>query len=194
MAERMMMQREGDGLVPADQASRDELRKLPENTLLGVTAVKPRNLRFHRKVFSLVQLAFQYWNPTDYLTTVERSTVRTLADYLCHHGLDAEAVSNLCAGFLGHLNERRGERLEAEKSFEAFRDFITVEAGFCDTVISPAGPRRVPKSWAFANMDEDTFQALYKQIFTVCWELILKQTFSTPDAAEAAAEQLLSYG
>ena len=188
------MQRRGDMLVPMDGANRDELRKLPEGIGLGVTAVKPRNLAFHRKAFSLVQLAFQYWQPTNYLSTVERHTVRTLGEFLCNNGLEYDTVSALCSSFLRHLNNKRGETLEAEKSFEAFRDFITVQAGFCDVVISPAGPRKVAKSWSFANMDQDTFEALYAQIMNVCWELVLKQTFESQEAAEAAAEQLLQYG
>lgn len=193
MAKTLRLNRRGDMLIAADNDSLTEMRELPEGKALKGQIVAPRNEAFHRKVFSMVQLAHQMWEPTTYLSSVERHTVKMLADYLCSNGLDAEAVSNLCTGFMQRLDEKRAERADMDKSFKAFRDFITVQAGFYDVVITPAGPRKEPKSWAFANMDEETFQELYKAVFAVCWELVLQQRFESPEAAEAAAEQLLNY-
>lgn len=193
MAKTLSLHRRGDMLLGADNASLDQLRELPEDKTLRGQIVVPRNEAFHRKVFSMVQLAHQMWEPVTYLSSVERHTVRMLADYLCHHGLDAETVSALCSDFMQRLDDKRAERADFDKSFQAFRDFITVQAGFYDEVITPAGPRKVPKSWAFASMDDDTFQELYRAVFAVCWELVLQQRFESPEAAEAAAEQLLTY-
>lgn len=193
MAKTLRLNRRGDMLIAADNDSLDALRELPEGKALKGQIVAPRNEAFHRKVFSMVQLAHQMWEPTTYLSSVERHTVQMLADYLCQNGLNADAVSSLCIGFMQRLDDKRSERSDFDKSFQAFRNFITVEAGFYDVVITPAGPRKEPKSWSFAKMDEDTFQELYKAIFGVCWSLVLEQRFESPEAAEAAAEQLLNY-
>ena len=195
MAETIIVQRRGEMIVGSDAHAKEQIRALPEGVDLGAKVVKPRNLAFHRKVFSMVQLGFQYWQPTTMVTTVERKTVHTLADFLIRKGLDGDAVAALCSEFLMTLDQKR-EKTEAEKSFEAFREFVTVEAGFFDTIMSPAGPRRVAKSWSFANMSEEEFQAMYKAIFNVLWEMVLNQAFESPEAAEAAAaaaEQLLNY-
>ena len=192
MAKTLRLERRGDMLIAADNESLDAVRGLPEGRPLNAQVVVPRNEAFHRKLFSLLRLAFDYWQPTNYLTNVERHTVRQLHDYLIRRGLTEEAVSGLCTDFLRGLNEHRQE-FEFAKDIGAFREFVTVEAGFYDTVISPAGPRRVAKSWSFAKMDEEEFARMYKAIFDVVWSLVLKQHFESPEAADAAAEQLLSY-
>ena len=185
--------RRGDFLVPADADSIDELRKLPQGKPLRSKVVQPRNYQFLKKAMALIKLAFSYWQPSSYVTAVEQSTVRSLADYLCNNGLDAEAVSNLCTGFLQHLNARREERVDAEKSIDEFRAWVTVKAGYYHEVMTPAGPKRIPKSWAFANMSEDEFGRMYGQLMNVCWKLVLSQTFESPEAAEAAADQLIHF-
>lgn len=193
MTNRIIMVRRGDMLVPAGNEQLDSLRKLPTGVQLGVTAVQPRNLQFHRKAFALIKLAFDYWQPTNFVTTVETQTVRHLADYLCQSGLDANAVSALCSQFMQHLNAKRAQTLEAEKDIEQFRTFVTIQAGFYDTVMTPAGPKRVAKSWSFTNMNNDQFSDMYRQLMTVCWNLVLSQTFESPEAAEQAANQLINF-
>lgn len=192
MADRMMMQRRGDMLVPADQQAVEVLRSLPVGQPLGVDTVQVRNAGLHRKAFALMQLAFDYWQPENLVSTVERKTVHKLGKFMVDNGVDRDAARNLCGQFLRKLNASR-ETLEPEKSFEAFREFVTVEAGFCDTVITPSGPKRVAKSWAYKNMSEARFQELYGAVFEVLWRLVLKQTFASPDEAETAAMALLGF-
>lgn len=192
MAERMMMHRKGDMLLPMDQESLETLRLLPTGRPIGVDTVTVRNYEFHKKAFALVKLAFDYWEPKNLLSTVERKTVGNLGKFMVRHGIDPEAARNLCKMYMAELNQKR-QKMEAERSFEAFREFITVEAGFYDTVITPAGPKRVAKSWAYKNMTEERFQELYKGVFTACWDLVLKQTFDTPEHAEAVAMELLTF-
>jgi len=192
MAERIIVRRRGNALVPVDQQGIDALHKLPPDREMAADVVVPRNIRFHRKAFALLQLAFSYWEPKNFVTAVERNTVASLGKFLVSRGLDRDAVRALCGEFLRHLNSRR-QTLEAEKSFEAFREFVTVEAGFYDVVQTPAGPRKVAKSWRFSSMDEAEFFELYRAIFSVCWRLVLSQHFDSEDEAEAAAEQLLTF-
>lgn len=50
-------------LVPVDEEAQALVAKLKPGQGLEVTAKKARNLRFHRKFFALVNLAFDVWEP-----------------------------------------------------------------------------------------------------------------------------------
>lgn len=192
MATRIPLFRRGDMLLPATQEGIELLRRLEINKAYAADVVQLRHLGLHKKAFAYVKLAFDYWQPENFLTTAERKTVGKLGKFLVDSGLDQDTVRALCKEFLGHLNEsRRG--LEVHRDIEAFREFITVEAGFYRTVITPAGPRREAKSWAYKNMGEEEFQRLFTAIRGACWDLILSQTFNTIEEADAVAEQLMEF-
>jgi hypothetical protein len=52
------------GLLPADSASREWFSKLKVGARVEGTFVEPRNPAFHRKVFALLNLGFEYWSET----------------------------------------------------------------------------------------------------------------------------------
>lgn len=192
MPERIIVMRRGSGLVPVFSEGREALAKLPHNKELSATIVQPRNIKLHRKAFALAQLAFQYWEPESLITKTERDTVVKLGKFLVTHGLHRDTVRSLCAEFVGHLKTAR-QSVEAEKDFEAFREFITVQAGYYSVVHTPAGPKRVAKSWSFGSMDDTAFSAFYKAMFNACWKLVLSQHFESEEDAEAAMLDLLSF-
>lgn len=192
MAERIIMQRRGDMLVAVDPAGIDAIRKLPKDKPLGVTAVVPRNIKLHRKAFGLVQLAFHYWNPSNFITSVERKTVVSLGAFLVDHGIARETAKDLCTQFLIRLNAGR-ETLEAEKSFDAFRDFLTIDAGYYTVIHTPSGPRKEAKSWSFGSMDDVEFSRFFKALLSSSWRLVLSQHFATETDAEDAAEAMLGF-
>lgn len=192
MAERILMRRFGDVLVPANEEAQEAMATLPHREDVGVDVVRLRNGQLHRKAFAYLQLAFSLWSPKNFLTATEKATVAKLGRFLAGNGLDRETVRTLCREFLGHLNAAR-KGLEPERSIDAFRDFVTIEAGFYRTVITPAGPRREARSWAYKNMSEGEFQQLSQAIRDTCWRLVLSQEFKTIEEADAAAAQLLSF-
>lgn len=192
MAKRIIVRRQGNALVPVGPSDVDALQALPTDRELAAEVVVPRNVRLHRKAFALAHLAFSYWEPKNLVTNVERHTVGQLGKFLAASGLERDTVRSLCVEFLRHLDRRR-QTLEAEKSFDAFREFITIEAGYFDVVLTPSGPRKVAKSWRFASMDDTTFAAFYGALFSACWRLVLAQHFDSETEAEAAAEQLLTF-
>lgn len=192
MAERILMRRRGDMLVPEDSAGIDALRKMPTDRTLGATVVVPRNIGLHRKAFALVNLAFDYWEPSSFVTAVERQTIAKLGRFLIDNGMDLDTVANLANQFVRHLSTAR-QTVEAEKSFDAFRDFVTVEAGYYSVIHTPAGPRKDAKSWSFASMDDQEFAVFFKALLAACWRLVLSQHFDSQEAAEAAAMQLLEF-
>lgn len=186
------MQRRGDMLVAIDPQGIDAIRKLPKDKQLGVTVAVPRNIGLHRKAFALTKLTFDYWQPANFVSTVERKTVVSLGAFLVDHGIERETAKDLCTQFLIRLNASR-ETLEAEKSFDAFRDFVTIDAGYYNVIHTPGGPRKEAKSWSFASMDDVAFGVFYKALFASCWRLVLSQHFESEEDAQAAAEELLGF-
>ena len=70
---------------------------------------------------------------------------------------------------------------------------VTIEAGHYHLVQTPEGIRKEAKSIAWANMDEDTFGQLYRDVFAACWRLVLSAHFETEADAQVAADQLGSF-
>lgn len=60
------------------------------------------------------------------------------------------------------------------RTIDAFRDSITVAAGFVD-VFYDIGRRQYlerPKSWSFDSMDNDEFEELYERMKDVIWGIL----------------------
>jgi hypothetical protein len=105
-----------------------------------------------------------------------------------------ETLSAAADDYLHTIGQRCAKNVALLKSFEPYRAWVIVEAGYYDTVILPDGlRRRVPKSISFSKMDEDTFRELYKSVFNVLWNFILFRCFRTPEEAENVAAQLLEF-
>ena len=49
----------GASLRPADEVATDAIRKFPAGEIYEVEIKRPRNLKFHRKAFALMQLAYE---------------------------------------------------------------------------------------------------------------------------------------
>lgn len=192
MAERILMRRFGEVLVPANEEAKAAMDTLPVREDVAVDVVRLRNGALHRRAFAYVHLAHSLWNPKNFLTATEKATVGKLGKFLVGNGLDADTVRTLCVQFLGHLNASR-KGLETRRDIDSFRDFVTIEAGYYRTVITPAGPRREAKSWAYKNMSEGEFQQLFAAVREACWRLVLSQEYRSIEEADAAAEQLMTF-
>lgn len=49
----------GASLRPADEVATDAIRKMPAGEVYEIEIKRPRNLKFHRKAFALMQLAYE---------------------------------------------------------------------------------------------------------------------------------------
>lgn len=192
MAERILMRRFGEVLVPANEEAQETLGTLPVREDVAVDVVRLRNGALHRRAFAYIALANSLWNPKNLLSATEKETVRKLGKFLVGNGLDHETVRTLCSQFLGHLNNAR-KGVELERDIDSFRDFVTIEAGFYRTIITPAGPRRLARSWAYKNMPEGEFQRLFSAIRETCWRLVLSQEFKTIEEADVVAQRLMEF-
>ncbi|EAY0927143.1 DUF1367 family protein [Salmonella enterica] len=186
--------REGT-LIPATPDTITWLTHVKTGAVLYANFKKARNPAFHRKFFSLLNLGFDYWHPSGgAISPADRELVHGYVKLLAHYAGHGDTLTELADQYLHEQAEKRAGNISAVKSFEAFRAWVTMEAGFYDVYQMPDGSLlREPKSISFANMDDIEFWQLYAAVLDVLWNYILFRTFPSQEAAENAAAQLLDY-
>lgn len=192
MSNFIYLYRKGGELLPSSKDDADKIFKLPENQVLKSQIKMSRNYNRLKRAMALLRLSFQYWEPDSLISSIERNTVQKLADVLVSNGISYDAVVQVCTEYFNHLEKTRGT-VEAEKSFESFREFITIKSGFFNIVKTPNGIKKEAKSWAFSNMTEETFIEMYKALFNTCWRIALNKHFKSEDDAENAAINLMNF-
>lgn len=182
-------------LAPANDEARDFLQRVKTGVMLNCDVKRARNYLFHKKFFSLLKLGFDYWTPVGgAVTESEKSFLNRFIRYQIALVGNDETLYEMERVFLEKTASRRVSDLSLYKSFEAFRKWTTVEAGFYDEFIFPDNSkRREARSISFANMSEDEFNEVYKAVLNVLWNHILFRKFKNPAEAENAAAQLLEY-
>lgn len=53
------------GLIANDASTADSLQKIKTGTVVTGKFTVPRNYQFHKKFFSLLNLAYEYWEPAE---------------------------------------------------------------------------------------------------------------------------------
>ncbi|MEQ4693329.1 DUF1367 family protein [Providencia manganoxydans] len=196
MAQHSFIKMSNDTLVPANPAARFFLHsKIKCGDVLSADFKKARNPRFHRKYFALLNLGYEYWEPTGgTISPEEKELVRGYVKFLAYYTDNDDALQSAADVYLDDIAQKRAHNISATKSFEAYRAWATEQAGYFDTYIMPDGSKRqVPKSISFASMDDFSFSELYKATLDVLWNSILYRKFPTPEAAENAAAQLFNF-
>ncbi|MGK4443132.1 DUF1367 family protein [Yersinia enterocolitica] len=196
MAQLSFIKSSNDTLTPATPDVRDFLHyKVKLGAILTADFKRVRNPKFHRKLFSLLNLGFDYWTPSGgTISPEEKKLVRGYVNYLAEYAGHSDTLEELARQYLDTLAEQRADRVTLLKSFDAFRRWTTIQSGYYSIIQMPDGSQfKEPKSISFASMDDTEFAELYKSTLDVLWQFILNKTFSTPAAAENAASQLLSY-
>lgn len=178
------------GLVPATEADSEVLAKWKLGQVIHGSFTKMRNAGFHRRFFKLLDLAFEYFEPVGGLVTrQELRGIHGLARFFEKASGKPGQLSEAVAAYIAELEAERILKFPAvDKSREAFRDWVTVEAGHFTLVQTPDGIRRERKSISWASMDETAFKELYRDVFAACWRLVLSSHFENEEQAMAAAE------
>lgn len=183
-------------LLPATPETTEFIQtRIKAGDLLSSEFRRVRNPAFHRRFFALLNLGFDYWEPTGgAISSAERTIVANYSRWLAAHGADTAVMGDAAESYLHQLAERRAGQLSICKSFDAFRAWTTTEAGYFDVIALPDDScRRVPRSISFARMDETAFHNFYRAAFDVLWRWILSRTFDSRDDAENAAAQLMNF-
>ena len=197
MAQLQLIKHSSNILIPATPETSDFLQlKCKLGAVLVADFKQVRNPAFHRRFFALLNLGFEYWEPTGgAISSNERRLVTGYAKYLASFGGSETALLDAAEQYLVRIADKRTGSISACKSFDAYRAWVTIESGHYDAIQLPDGTlRKHPRSIAFANMDETEFQQLYKAALDVLWRWILSRAFRDQREAENAAAQLLSFG
>jgi len=187
--------RTAQGLVPATEADREVTQKWKLGQVIHGKFTKMRNAKFHGKFFSMLDLAWEYWEPVGGLVPrQEMRGIRGLARFFEAASGKPGQLSHAVDSYIAQLEIERAERFPAvDKSREAFREWVTIEAGHFHLVRTPDGVRKEAMSISWANMDDTAFEPLYRDVFNACWRLVLSAHFENEDAALSAADQIGSY-
>lgn len=187
-------------LAAATAADAEILRGLKAGRAyrVKVTQMSSRSLRHHKLFFGgLLPLAYEYWQPTGGLVgKAERETVQWVVRNMARQtGANEAVLQEAAEQFLQTLARLRAEKYSAVlQSMEAFRKWLTVEAGYFDVYETPAGIRKEAKSISFAQMDQEAFNGFYRACFQVAWNMMLSGKFDSEEAALRAAEEMMEMG
>lgn len=187
-------------LAAATAADAEILRGLKAGRAyrVKVTQLSGRSYRHHKLFFGgLLPLAYEYWQPTGGLVgKAERETVQWVVRNMARQtGANEAVLQEAAEQFLQTLARLRAEKYGAVlQSMEAFRKWLTVEAGYFDVYETPVGIRKEAKSISFAQMDQEAFDAFYRACFDVAWNMMLSGKFDSEEAALRAAEEMMEMG
>ena len=181
--------------MPATEADRETIQCWKAGQVIHGKFTKMRNARFHGKFFAMLDLAWDYWEPVGGLVPrQELRGIRGLAKYFEECSGKPGQLSVAVDSYIAQLEADRAQRFPAvDKSREAFREWVTIEAGHFHLVRTPEGVRKEAKSISWAAMDDTAFEPLYRDVFNACWRLVLSAHFETEQAALAAADQIGSF-
>ena len=197
MAHLQLIKQSSGILIPATPETSDILQsKCKLCAVLEAEFRQLRNPAFHRKFFALLNLGFEYWEPTGgAISSNERRLVNGYARYLAAFGGNESALMDAAEQYLEQVASRRiTNGISLCKSFDAYRAWVTIEAGHFDTIQLPDGTlRKHPRSISFASMKETEFQQLYRAALDVLWRWILSRVFRDQREAENAAAQLMNF-
>lgn len=196
MAQLQLIKQSSGILIPATAETSDILQsKIRLGAVLEADFRQLRNPAFHRRFFALLNLGFEYWEPTGgAISSNERKLVTGYAKFLASFGGSETTLMDAAEQYLDRIADRRAGSISLCKSYDAYRSWVIVEAGHYDAIQLPDGTlRRHPRSISFANMDETEFQQLYRAALDVLWRWILSKAFRSQDEAQNAAAQLMSF-
>jgi len=183
-------------LIPATQETSEFLQsKCRLGAVLEADYKLVRNPAFHRRYFALLNLGFDYWEPTGgAISSNERKLVYGYASFLAAYGGNESSLLDAAEQYLDRVAEKRAGSISICKSFDAYRTWVIVEAGHYDAIQLPDGTlKKHPRSISFSSMDDTEFHELYKASLDVLWRWILSRSFNSQIEVENAANQLLSF-
>lgn len=183
------------GLVPHTDHDRELFNKWKIGGLITCKFTQVRNYKNHKRLFALLNLAFDFWEPEGgFISKSERELSRKIFKMLDANNGNSGFFLQVGRDFLNAEIQQRKKNIDnIYKSFDVFRKWAIKEAGFFEEHNTPTGKEQVAKSINFAKMDETEFRELYKSVFNVLWKFVLSSSFNSELEAEEAAVNLLNF-
>lgn len=105
-----LLRMSGGVLVPSTPADAEVIRLMPIGTTIQAQGRGRRNPAFHRRFFALLNLTFDYWEPTGGLVSpAEQGILDRFVRYLSHFGA-THAQDQAKEEFIDQLANLRVER------------------------------------------------------------------------------------
>lgn len=195
MAQVQLLKTGPDILTPATPEASEFLLRVKTGVWLNCNVTMARNYLFHKRFFALLNLGFEYWTPAGgTITPAEKQYLNGYIRYLILIAGNEETLRETEQAYGDRVAHRRADGRAITKSFEAFRKWATIEAGFYDEFLLPDNTRRrEARSISFTSMSEQEFHEVYKAVFNVLWNVILFRAFPSRQEVESVAMQLLEF-
>ena len=183
------------GLVPVSEADKEIYNKWKLGGVICGKFTQSRNYKYHKRFFGLLNLAFNYYEPSSgVLTNDEKRIATKIFTSLDNASNNSGVMLNWGREFMAAESQLRKSQIEnIQKAFEPFREEMTIAAGYYDEVRTPIGVKKYVRSISFAAMDEHEFKDLYKAMFNCLWKFVLSRYFKNEVEAENAAVMMLTY-
>lgn len=191
----------GGGLVkPATQHDADAMRAMMSGTAVELKPISnQRNIGYHRKFFSLINLGMQYWEPEwRMVTDAERWIAHKVAQQISEAagGGVTDITTEIANQVLEEAARQRAAKFDSEsmKTTEAYLSEVMIKAGFFDTVLLPGGGTAKARwSISFGNCSQQRFDDIYKGCAGAIWIMTLHKHFADEAEMQAAVDQLTGY-
>jgi hypothetical protein len=183
------------GLVPISEADKEIYNRWKLGRVICGKFSQSRNYEYHKRFFGLLNLAFDYYEPSSgVLTRDEKELLKKVFISLDNASSNSGVMLEWGREFIRVETDLRKSKIEnIQKAFEPFREEMIIESGFYDEVRTPLGIKKYARSISFASMDDHQFRELYKAVFNTLWRFVLSRYFKNEDEAEDAAIKMLSY-
>ena len=183
------------GLVPLNPADKEIYDKWKLGGVLSADFKETRNPKFHRKFFALLNLAFDYYEPSSGVLTADEKRIATqIFMSLDNASNNSGVMLDWGREFMKAESELRKSQIASiEKVFEPFRKDMIIQAGYYNYIKVPSGFSKEAVSISFAKMEQNEFSLLYRSVFDACWNFVLSRVFSTEEDAQEAATRMLTY-
>lgn len=195
MAQLQLIKKSDTILVSASSETSEFLQSIKNGDWLHGEFKRVRNILFHKKFFSLLNLGYHYYQPTGgAISPTEKKLVHEFAKYLSQFGGSYKTMQQAADDFLSRVANKRVAYISAVKSFDAFREWAIIEAGYYDNYQMPNGAVfKKAKSISFSKMDNTQFEGVYNAVLNVLWNLILFNTLKDKTQIENVGYQLMGY-
>ncbi|CAD5354804.1 protein of unknown function [Enterobacter cancerogenus] len=154
MAQLQLIKQSSGILIPATPETSDLLQsKIKLGAVLVADFKQVRNPAFHRRFFALLNLGFEYWEPTGgSISSNERKLVTGYAKFLASYGGNEGALLDAAEQYLERIADKLTGSISACKSFDAYRAWVLADCKRC----SGRGYERIPSTKAYAAVCQIT--------------------------------------
>ncbi|MBJ4957761.1 DUF1367 family protein [Salmonella enterica subsp. enterica serovar Goldcoast] len=136
MAQLQLIKQSSGILIPATPETSDFLHsRCKLGSVLVAEFRQVRNPAFHRRFCALINLGFEYWEPTGgAIFPNERKLVTGYAKFLASFAGSEAARLDAAEQYLDRIADKRAGSISLCKSYDAYRAWVIIESGHYDAI------------------------------------------------------------